>query len=211
MNETFHCSMSSLGFDVISILDFSHFHGCVVISYYYCSWKALTAADEHHAMCVRAICTFSLVRYLFRPLTHFVLLSYILDTSSLSGMCSAYIFSQCVACIFILLATCGFLFVFFKILFIYFYRGVRGEREGEKNIQVQEIHPLVACHTPPTGDLACNPNMCPDWESNQQPFSSQASTQSTEPPARAILLALAVAFMKQLYWGNIDIWRTAHI
>ena len=33
---------------------------------------------------------------------------------------------------------------------------------------------------PPTGGLACNPGMCPDWESNQRPFGSQASTQSTE-------------------------------
>ena len=31
------------------------------------------------------------------------------------------------------------------------------------------------------GDLACNPGMCPDWESNWKPFGSQASTQSTEP------------------------------
>ena len=33
---------------------------------------------------------------------------------------------------------------------------------------------------PPAGDLAHNPGMCPDWESIQRPFSSQASTQSTE-------------------------------
>ena len=33
---------------------------------------------------------------------------------------------------------------------------------------------------PPTGDLACNPGMCPDWESNQQSFGSQAHAQSTE-------------------------------
>ena len=32
-------------------------------------------------------------------------------------------------------------------------------------------------HMPPTGDLACNPGMCPDWESNQWPFGSQAGTQ----------------------------------
>ena len=32
----------------------------------------------------------------------------------------------------------------------------------------------------PTRDLACNPGMCPDWESNLQPFGSQAVTQSTE-------------------------------
>ena len=40
---------------------------------------------------------------------------------------------------------------------------------------------MVASHTPPTGDLACNPGMCPDWESNWQPFGSQVSAQSTEP------------------------------
>ena len=34
---------------------------------------------------------------------------------------------------------------------------------------------------PPSGDLACNPGMCPDWESNQGPFNLQAGTQSTEP------------------------------
>ena len=34
---------------------------------------------------------------------------------------------------------------------------------------------------PPTGDLACNPGMCPDRDSNQQPFGSQACPQSTEP------------------------------
>ena len=28
---------------------------------------------------------------------------------------------------------------------------------------------------------AGNPGMCPDWESNQQPYGSQAGTQSTEP------------------------------
>ena len=33
---------------------------------------------------------------------------------------------------------------------------------------------------PPTGDLARNPGKCPDWELNQRPFGSQASTQSTE-------------------------------
>ena len=33
---------------------------------------------------------------------------------------------------------------------------------------------------PPTGDVAGNPSMCPDWESNHQPFGLQVSTQSTE-------------------------------
>ena len=40
---------------------------------------------------------------------------------------------------------------------------------------------VVAPHVPLSGDLADNPGMCPDWESNWQPFGSQASTQSTEP------------------------------
>ena len=39
---------------------------------------------------------------------------------------------------------------------------------------------MVASHTPPTGDLAHNPDLCPDWELNQRPFGLQAGTQSTE-------------------------------
>ena len=40
-------------------------------------------------------------------------------------------------------------------------RGWGGEREGEKH-----QHVVVSC-APPTGDLACNPGKCPDWELNQ--------------------------------------------
>ena len=52
---------------------------------------------------------------------------------------------------------------FFKIVFIYFFREREreGEREGEKHQCV------VASHAPPTGDLARNPGMCPNWEWNQ--------------------------------------------
>ena len=39
-----------------------------------------------------------------------------------------------------------------------------GEREGEKHQCV------VASHESPTGDLACNPGMCPDWELNRRPL-----------------------------------------
>ena len=63
---------------------------------------------------------------------------------------------------------------FLKILFIFRQRGREGEREGEKHQCV------VASLVPPTGDLACNPGMCPDRESNRKPFGSQASAQSTE-------------------------------
>ncbi|XP_053528651.1 sodium/potassium-transporting ATPase subunit gamma isoform X5 [Artibeus jamaicensis] len=48
-------------------------------------------------------------------------------------------------------------------------RGREGKREGEK-------HQFVAAScTPPTGDLACNPGMCPDWESNWQPSDLQVA------------------------------------
>ena len=40
---------------------------------------------------------------------------------------------------------------------------------------------MVASHAPPTGDLARNPGMSPDWDSNQRPFGLQAGAQSTEP------------------------------
>ena len=58
---------------------------------------------------------------------------------------------------------------FFKIfyLFIFRERGREGEREGEKHQCV------VASHVAPTGELAHNPGMCPDWESNWRPFGSQ--------------------------------------
>ena len=66
--------------------------------------------------------------------------------------------------------------LFLNILFIYFLeRGEGKEKERERNINVWL--PLMY---PPPRDLACNPGMCPDWESNQQPFCSQAQAQSTE-------------------------------
>ena len=63
----------------------------------------------------------------------------------------------------------------FKKDFIYLLleRVREGEREGVKHQCV------VASYLPPTGDLACNPGMCPDWELNWQPFGSQAGAQST--------------------------------
>ena len=68
---------------------------------------------------------------------------------------------------------------FFKKYFILFYffrqREKEGEREGDKHQCV------AASHTPPTGDLAHNPGMRPDWESNQRPFGSWGSTLPTEP------------------------------
>ena len=47
--------------------------------------------------------------------------------------------------------------------------------------RVKEKHRPVASQTPPTGDLAHNPGMWPDWELNQRLFSLQANAQSTGP------------------------------
>ena len=69
--------------------------------------------------------------------------------------------------------------MFFKIYifkdFIYLFLEKREGREGEKHQRV------VASRAPPTGDLACNPGMCPDQVSNLRPLGSQAGAQSTEP------------------------------
>ena len=72
---------------------------------------------------------------------------------------------------------------FKKILYLFIFRGRgrEGERERERNINVQEIYKSVASSMPLTGNLAYNPGMCPDWDSNWQPLCSQAGTQSTEP------------------------------
>ena len=52
--------------------------------------------------------------------------------------------------------------------------GREGEREGEKHQCV------VASHTFPTVDLACNPGMCTAWELNRNPLVLKAGSQSTE-------------------------------
>ena len=88
--------------------------------------------------------------------------------------------------------------VLFSILFyfvIFRQRGREGEREGEKH------QCAVASCMPPTGDLACDPGMCPDWESNWQPFGLQAGTQCAEPhqpgPKGAFLAQSFELFFKE--------------
>ena len=50
----------------------------------------------------------------------------------------------------------------------------------EKGREGEEHQCVIASCAPPTGDLAHNPGICPDWDSNQRPFGSQARVQSTE-------------------------------
>ena len=56
-----------------------------------------------------------------------------------------------------------FIYLFIKINF-FLERGDGRERE--------KYQCVVASCVPPTGDLACNPGMCPDWELNWLPFAS---------------------------------------
>ena len=65
-------------------------------------------------------------------------------------------------------------------LFTFRERGREGKREGGKHPRAGDTS-SVASSTPPAGNLACNPGMVLEWGSNKRPFSSQASTQSTEP------------------------------
>ena len=59
------------------------------------------------------------------------------------------------------------LIIYLKILFIFQERGREGERGREISMcKITSIFQLVASCTPPTRDMACNPSMCPNWESN---------------------------------------------
>ena len=60
-----------------------------------------------------------------------------------------------------------------------------------------EKHWLVASPTPPSGDPARNPGMCPNWESNWRPYGSQAGTQSIEPHQPGLPF---LTFTKTLQW-----------
>ena len=56
--------------------------------------------------------------------------------------------------------------IYFLRSYLFLERGRVEEREGE------EHQCVVASRMPPTGDLARNPGMCPDWESNLRPLVS---------------------------------------
>ena len=72
----------------------------------------------------------------------------------------------------------------FLKIFIYFYfwfkrEGKEKERE-ETSMWERNIDWLPSVHAP-SGHQTCNPGMCPDWESNQWPFSLLDEAQPTEP------------------------------
>ena len=70
----------------------------------------------------------------------------------------------------------GIIFILFKRFYLFIFRQ-RG-REGERG---RETLMCGCLSSTPYWGPGPHPGMCPDWESNQQPFGSQASTQSSEP------------------------------
>ena len=71
---------------------------------------------------------------------------------------------------------------------------------GEGREKEEEKHQCVAAsHMPPAGDLASDPGMCPEWESNWRPFGSQAGTQSTEPHQPGLS---SITFLKRRETGT---------
>ena len=94
---------------------------------------------------------------------------------------------------------------FFKdFIYLLLERREKREREKEKSIIVQEIQPLVAFRMPPARNLARNPGKCPDWESNQPPFSSQAGTQSTEPHQPGLEEIFITASSEEVHCKTFD-------
>ena len=77
-------------------------------------------------------------------------------------------------------------------IYLFLERGKEGERQGEKHQCV------VASHTPPTGDLAHNPGMHPDWESNTWPLGSWAGAQSTKPHQLGLSLRFLILLLSLL-------------
>ena len=86
-------------------------------------------------------------------------------------------------------------------IYLFLERGQGRDKERERNINV-----WLFLTGPLGGDLASKPGMCPDWESNWQPFGSQATTQSTEPqqprkylPFSYLLISLNIIFFRSIH------------
>ena len=57
---------------------------------------------------------------------------------------------------------------------------------------------MVASHVAPTEDLARNPGMCPDWESNRQPFGLQPALNPLNYASQGLFL---LRFKKWFFLG----------
>ena len=81
------------------------------------------------------------------------------------------------------------------------YPYLQGGKGGEK--RGRETSMCGASHMPPTGDMARNPRMCPNRESNWQPFSFQTGTQSTEPHQPGLLFQIFIFPCLSLFFSSL--------
>ena len=95
------------------------------------------------------------------------------------------------------------LFFFFVFCLCYYFlkylfleRGREGEREAEKHQYV------LASHAPPSGDLAYNPGLCPDWGIRLLTLWFAAVAQSTEPHWPGHVCVIIFVFL-YLYWTHV--------
>ena len=102
--------------------------------------------------------------------------------------------------------------VFLKnILFIYFKeKGRKGEREGEKHRCARETSISCLLHASQLG-ASPNPGTCPDWESNQRPFSLWDDAQPTEPLQSAPTSSAFSIFRLCLIQGWVAYGRMGYI
>ena len=82
--------------------------------------------------------------------------------------------------------------IYFLRYFKFFEKEEGKEKKREKNINVwlPLTHHLW-------GDLACKLRMCSDWDSNQWPLDSQASTQSSEPHQPGLFFFFCISFRER--------------
>ena len=86
-----------------------------------------------------------------------------------------------------------FSWYFFKdFIYLFSETGELGETETREML-MWEMHPSISClFNTPTRDLACNPGLCPDWESNWQPFDLQDNAQPNEPHQSELTLLVSL-------------------
>ena len=111
------------------------------------------------------------------------------------------------------LSGCWFICIFgslsFQGFFFFFLRERGREGERERNISVW----LPLTH-PPTGNLAHNPGICPDWELNPVTLWLVAHTQSTELHQWGLKDLLYYKYLFQIFpyvEMGLKIWKVSHI
>ena len=131
-------------------------------------------------LCTSDLTSMSLSFFIYKSITlinvHFISLQVFYVSNNIARNINVYIFLCICPCILFF-----YIFNIFKRFYLLLERGEGREKERDRNIDVLDIHQLVASCTPPIGELACNPGVCPNWELNGKLFSLLASTQSTEP------------------------------